>query len=268
MQSELYYNLTDNTDKFFREGVKLTHEKKEEIIVYYAPLVHYVASRLAGRLPPHILAEDLMGAGVTGLIDAVEKFDPAKKIKFKTYAEFRIRGAILDELRALDWVPRSVRQKATELEYAFQELEKRKGRPAEDEEVAAFLNIPINEFYKLIDQTRGITFIDIDVIKRRMQSDIDSDLFDLIEDDATKDPYNLLDMMETKEYLIKAISKLPEKEKLVISLYYYEDLTMREIGEIMGYTESRISQMHAKAMLRLRGRLHNEKKNNELLKSV
>lgn len=268
MQPDINRNLIDNTKKFFIEGARLTPEKKDEIIVYYAPLVHYVASRLAGRLPPHIIAEDLIGAGVTGLIDAVEKFDPAKKIKFKTYAEFRIRGAMLDELRSLDWVPRSIRQKATEIEYAFQELEKKLGRPAEDEEVAAYLNISVQEFHKLLDKTRGITFIDIDVIKRRMQSDIDSDLFDLIEDDTAKDPYKLLDMMEVKEYLTNAISKLPEKEKLVISLYYYEDLTMREIGEIMGYTESRISQMHAKAMLRLRSKLYNEKKNNELLKSV
>ncbi len=268
MLPDFHQKVTDNTDRFFREGVKLTPEKKEKIIVYYAPLVHYVASKLAGRLPPHILAEDLVGAGVTGLIDAVEKFDPAKKIRFKTYAEFRIRGAILDELRALDWVPRSVRQKAAELEHAFHELGKKLGRPAEDEEVAAYLNMPIKEFQKLLDQTRGITFIDIDVIRRRMQSGNDSDLFDLIEDDNTKDPYTLLDMVEVKEYLVKAISQLPEKEKLVISLYYYEDLTMKEIGEIMGYTESRISQMHAKAMLRLRGILKNDNQNTELLNSI
>lgn len=260
MVQEASKPVLDYTDDFFSEGGRLTPENREKLIIFYAPLVNYVATKLAGRLPPHIHAEDLVGAGVAGLIDAIEKFDPDKKIKFKTYAEFRVRGAILDELRSLDWVPRSVRKKASELEQKYIELEKKFGRPAEDEEIASYMNLSLDEFYKLLDSTSGITFIDIDVIRRRMQAGNYSDLFDMIADDSLNDPFEIIDLMEVKNYLVEAVKKLPEKEKLVISLYYYEDLTMREIGEIMGYTESRISQMHAKAMLRLRGILQNKRK--------
>ena len=246
----------DRAEELLKKKEKLTSEERGELILHYAPLIRYVAGRLAMRLPPHISVDDLISSGVMGLIDAIEKFDPSKKIKFKTYAEFRIRGAMLDELRSLDWVPRSLRKKASELEKIYERLEKRLGRPAEDEEVAKELGLELDEFYALLDETKNVTFLDIEVIKRRLpDSNFEDDLFDLIADDKEQDPFTRLNMGQVKEILKEAIKGLPEKEKLVISLYYYEELTMREIGEIMGYTESRISQMHTKAMLRLRAKL-------------
>ncbi len=247
--------LKDYTKDFWGKEKELTPEKREELIIKYTPLIKYVAGRLAMRLPPHISPDDLISSGVIGLMDAIEKFDPSKKIQFKTYAEFRIRGAMLDELRSMDWIPRSVRKKASELEKTYEKLEKDLGRPAEDEEVAAEMGLELNAFYQLLDKTKNITFLDIEIIRRRMPDHTDDDLFDLIADDGEADPFHQLNLTEVKEILTSAIRELPEKEKLVVALYYYEDLTMREIGEIMGYTESRISQMHTKAMHRLRARL-------------
>lgn len=247
--------LKDYTDAFFGDGKSLTQEKRKELVLKYSPLIKYVAGRLAMRLPPNISPDDLISSGVIGLMDAIEKFDPSKKIRFKTYAEFRIRGAILDELRSLDWIPRSIRKKTTELEKAYQCLEKELNRPAEDKEVAEALGLSIEKFHKLLDKTKSITFLDIETVRRRMPDNNENDLFDLIADDSEINPFALFNKTEIKEILIKAIIALSEKEKIVISLYYYEDLTMREIGEIMGYTESRISQVHTKAILRLRARL-------------
>ena len=238
--------LKDYTDAFFGNGESLTQEKREELILKYSPLIKYVAGKLAMRLPPNISQDDLISSGVIGLMDAIEKFD---------YAEFRIRGAILDELRSLDWVPRSIRKKTTELEKTYQYLEKVLNRPPNDKEVAKALGISIEKFHKLLDKTKNVTFLDIETIRRRMPDNNEEDLFDLIGNDNEITPFTLLNKTEIKEILAKAITALPEKEKIVVSLYYYEDLTMREIGEIMGYTESRISQMHTKAMLRLRVRL-------------
>ncbi|MBW1938087.1 MAG: FliA/WhiG family RNA polymerase sigma factor [Deltaproteobacteria bacterium] len=247
--------LKDYNNSFFGNGKSLTHEKREELILKYSPLIKYVAGKLAMRLPPNISQDDLISSGVIGLMDAIEKFDSSKKIRFKTYAEFRIRGAMLDELRSLDWVPRSIRKKTTELEKTYRYLEKALDRPPKDKEVAKALGISIEKFYKLLDKTKNVTFLDIETIRRRMPDNNEEDLFDLIGNDNELNPFTLLNKTEIKEILAKAINALPEKEKIVVSLYYYEDLTMREIGEIMGYTESRISQMHTKSMLRLRVRL-------------
>ncbi len=252
MNGQEKLTIRDYTEEFFGDGKPLTPDRRQELIIRYTPLVKYVAGRLASRLPAHITPEDVVGAGIIGLMDAIEKFDNSKKIKFKTYAEFRIRGAILDELRSMDWVPRSVRKKATQLEKICRRLEKDLGRPPEDEELAEAMDMDMSAFYKLLDQTRSVQFLDIDVIRRRMPEGNEDDLFDLIADEGEHDPFELLNLSEVKELLVNSITKLPEKEKLVISLYYYEQLTMREIGEIMGYTESRISQMHTTAMMRLR----------------
>jgi RNA polymerase sigma factor for flagellar operon FliA len=229
---------------------------REELILEHTPLIRYVAGRIAMRLPSHVSLDDLMSAGVLGLIDAVDKYDPAKKVQFKTYAEFRIRGAILDELRAMDWVPRSVRRKSSNLEEIYNKLQNQLGRPAEDEEVAEALGISLEEFYRLLDEVRGVNLLSLDDSEGPL-SKLDSEtvLKALGRQEEGEDPLVLLGLAELREQVAQAIAGLPEKEKLVVSLYYYDELTMREIGEVLGYTESRISQMHTKAILRLRARL-------------
>ncbi len=233
-------------------------QKRNELILKYAPLIKYVAGRLAMRLPPNVDVNDLISAGVMGLIDALNRYDPKRNIQFKTFAEFRIRGAMLDELRSLDWVPRSVRKKATLLEKTYAELEQKLGRPAEDDEVAEALGVSLDEFYRMLEETKGISFVDIETIRRKIPDLNEDDIFDLIVDPNQKDPFEDTKLRELRDILAQAITELPEKEKLVVSLYYYEGLTMREIGEILGYTESRISQLHSKAIARLRAKIREQ----------
>jgi RNA polymerase sigma factor for flagellar operon FliA len=231
---------------------------QEHMVIQYAPLIKYIASRLALRLPSHIALDDLISSGILGLIDAVHKFDPGKNISFKTYAEFRIKGAILDELRSLDWIPRSVRKKSHLIEKAYAELEKSLGRPAEPEEVCAALGVELEEFYQLLDETKSVSLVDLEGVWKALRTgpDLpDSNLPEILQDENVRDPYLALHFSELQDLLVRAIEGLPDKEKLLISLYYYEELTMKEIGHIMGYTESRISQLHTQAMLRLRGKL-------------
>ncbi|MCB2184850.1 MAG: FliA/WhiG family RNA polymerase sigma factor [Deltaproteobacteria bacterium] len=229
--------------------------EREALILEYSPIIRYVAGRIAMRLPSHVALEDLISAGVIGLIDAVDKFDPDKNVKFKTYAEFRIRGAILDELRSMDWVPRSVRRKSSTLEDAYNRLQNRLGRPATDEEMAADLGVDLEEFHRLLDEVRGVNLLSLDDAESPLaQLDAEA-VLEALGRDEIGDPLALLGLAELRLQVAHAIEGLPDKEKLVVSLYYYDELTMREIGEVLGYTESRISQMHTKAILRLRARL-------------
>ena len=231
---------------------------QEQMIMQYAPLIKYIASRLALRLPSHISLDDLISSGIIGLIDAIHKFDPSKNISFKTYAEFRIKGAILDELRSLDWIPRSVRKKSHVLEKAYAELEKTHGRPAEPEEVCQALGLELEEFYQLLDETKSVSLVELEGVRKTVRTGPelpDNDLPEILLDENVRDPFLSLHFSELQDIMVKAIDILPDKEKLLISLYYYEELTMKEIGQIMGYTESRISQLHTQAMLRLRGKL-------------
>jgi len=244
----------DYTNAYFGEAVQLDPDKRDELILTYTPLIKYIANRLASRLPPQVSVDDLVSCGIIGLIDAINKFDVTKQVQFKTYAEFRIKGAMLDELRALDWVPRSVRRKITELEKKYDEVEKSLGRPASDEEMATAMGMDLEEFHKLLDETKSITFLDIEYIRQKNPSPPDVEITEIFAQDKT-DPFTALNMAEVREHLARAIAELPEKEKLVVALYYQEELTMKEIGEVLGYTESRISQMHSKAMLRLRTKL-------------
>ncbi len=259
--------IKDFTQTYFGNNMstRLDPEKREELILTYTPLIKYIASRLAMRLPTYISIDDLISSGVIGLIDAVDKFDTTKNVQFKTYAEFRIKGAMLDELRALDWVPRSVRRKIHELEHMYAQLEKELGRPAMDEEVALALNVNMEEFHKLLDETKSVTFLDIELLRQRVSDAGDggesTDFFEM----AGKDPFGSINLSQSRELVAKAIEGLPQKERLVITLYYYEELTMKEIGLVMGYTESRISQMHSKAVLRLRAKI---KKMDPLLERV
>lgn len=229
--------------------------KRNELIIEYLPLVKFIANRIASRLPSHIEVEDLINAGIIGLIDALKKFDASLKIKFKTYAEFRIKGSILDELRALDWVPRSTRQKASRLERAYSDLEQRLGRSASDAEMIAYLDIEHKEFKDLLREAKGVALISLDELRTDGDENFERNLLEYLADPDHLTPSENLNLDQIYRIVASTIDQLPEKERLVISLYYYEELTMKEIGEIMGITESRVSQIHTKAILRLRGRL-------------
>ena len=228
----------------------------ESLIQEYAPLIKYIAQRLACRLPASVCLDDLISAGVIGLMDAIEKYDPTRATTFKTYAEWRIRGAMLDDLRELDWVPRAVRQKEHALTDAYAEIERRQGRPAEDEEVAALLALDLDEFYDWLTQVRGVSLLSLDM---PLEPDPDGNtvnyLDTLLVDDAPG-PLQLAETQDLKMHIAEAIEQLPWREKVVISLYYYEELTMQEIGKVLELTLSRISQLHTKAILHLRAALH------------
>ncbi len=250
---------TKKLKKYDQEGKRkkggLNSIEREEYVYKYAPLIKTIAGRLAMKLPPHVDQDDLLSAGIMGLLDAIEKFDPEKGVAFKSYAEFRIRGAMLDELRAMDWVPRSVRKNAKLLEEAYEKVENRKMAPAKDSEVARELNMDLDSFYKLLEETRGVSIINEEELGELMSHRHINGLWELYQDKKASDPVAHVDYLELRKVVADAIDKLPEKEKLVVSLYYYEELTMKEIGEVMGYTESRISQLHTKAVIRLRNRI-------------
>ena len=235
--------------RFKRTGVK---GDRDRLILTYAPLVKYVAGRLGSGLPAHVDEGDLISYGLLGLISAIERYDPDRDIKFETYAIVRIKGAIIDELRALDWVPRSVRSRAREIERAIAELEAKVGRAPTDEEIAHKIGISQDE---LEESLTDISRSSIAALDELWSGGADGDqvsLLDTIEDQAGPRPADALDETEVRETLADAIARLPEREKLVITLYYYEELTLREIGEVLGVTESRVSQLHTEAVHRLR----------------
>jgi RNA polymerase sigma factor for flagellar operon FliA len=229
---------------------------KEQIVLEHTPLIRYIVNRIAVRLPSHIDLDDLHNTGVIGLMDAIEKYDPEKNCKFKTYAEFRIKGAILDQLRSLDWVPRSVRQKSRRLERAYGEVEQRLGRSASEEEVADSLGLQIDKFHELLNQVRGVSLVNLEELRGGSGDGERTGTFaDIVEDVHSENPFATLKLHEMKHVVADTIGTLPEKERLVVSLYYYEDLNMKEIGGILGITESRVCQIHTKAVLRLRAKL-------------
>ena len=228
---------------------------KEQLILKYAPMIKYIAQRIAVRLPSHVDVNDLMSSGMIGLIDALEKFNPDRDIQFKTYAEFRIKGAILDELRSLDWVPRSVRQKINQLEDVYSSLEQNLKRAATDEEVAEFLGVEMEELYHMLKKANGISLIGMESLGKDLSDEERMNLIESLTGSRKTDPSVLLKAKEIKDITAKAIEELPEKERIVVSLYYYEELTMKEIGKVLDITESRVSQVHTRAILRLRGKL-------------
>jgi RNA polymerase sigma factor FliA len=235
-------------------------EARETIILQYSSLVKYVAGRLAISMPANVQKDDLVSYGIFGLIDAIEKFDHERGFKFETYAIARIRGAILDGLRSMDWVPYSVRHKSKELEKAFTALEIELGRSATDEEVCGYLGVTLEQFNQMLTETRSAALQSLDEFWHDGQNPDSLRLIDTIEDPNCDDPTSNLEFEETKGILGEAIEKLPERERMVVALYYYDGLTLKEIGEVLGVSESRISQMHSKAILRLRGRLSRIKK--------
>ena len=233
-----------------------TKEIRNELIINYSPLVKYVAGRVASNLPKFVDISDLISYGMFGLIDAIGKFDITRDIKFETYAITRIKGAIIDELRNLDWVPRTLRSKARDIENKYQELENKLKREPNDNELAESLNITLDEFYNTLSQLSRSSVIALeDLITSGSEKDDKSEIMGLVEDHKAADPVQLFEDEEVKSTLLDSIKKLPEREKTVIALYYYETLTLKEIGEILSISESRTSQLHAKALLRLRVRL-------------
>lgn len=228
---------------------------REQLIVHHIHLVKYVAGRVAIGLPAYVDTDDLYSYGIFGLMNAVDRFDHLRGIKFETYAITRIKGAILDGLRAMDWVPSSLRQRAKEMEDAYWRLESRLGRSATDEEVAAELGLAQDEFQRLLQDLSRSQILSLDEIWAGEGEEGEFTLKDLIADEHAEDPFASAALAEVRRGLAEGIEKLPEKERLVVTLYYFEGLTAKEIGEVMRLSVSRISQLHSKALLRLRGRL-------------
>jgi RNA polymerase sigma factor FliA len=232
---------------------------RERLVVAYSPLVKYVAGRTAAGLPPHVEESDLISYGLVGLIAAIERFDPSREIKFETYAIMRIKGAIIDELRAMDWVPRSVRARAREVERANSKLEHALQRAPTDKEIAKELEISVDELNDSLLAISNSSMVALDELWSTSDSSGDQvSLMDTLEDTSAPDPAKALDVGDLKDRIADSISTLPEREKLVIALYYYENLTLREIGEVLGVTESRVSQLHTKAVLRLRSHMQED----------
>jgi RNA polymerase sigma factor FliA len=248
----------DETQALWREYAKSKDQGvRDRLILTYAPLVKYVAGRLGSGLPAHVDENDLVSYGLLGLIGAIERFDPNRDIKFETYAIARIKGSIIDELRAMDWVPRSVRSRARDIERAIGELERKLHRAPTDEEIAEKLGVTTDDLNESLTEIGRSSIAALDELWT-ISSGGGGDqvaLIDTIEDTQGPEPQSELAQTELKEALGEAIARLPEREKLVVTLYYYEELTLREIGEVLGVTESRVSQLHTKAILRLKARL-------------
>lgn len=230
---------------------------RDRLILHFSPLVKYVAGRVSVGLPPNVDQADLISYGIFGLIDAIEKYDSERGIKFETYAISRIRGAIIDELRAIDWVPRSVRSKARQVEKAYAALENKLKRPPNDTEIAEEMGISLDELNHIYTQLSTVSLIALDeMMSMDGEKGDKTSLVETLEDTRTVSPMEAFESEEMRGILADSINRLPEREKVVITLYYYEGLTLAEIGQVLGVTESRICQMHTKAVLALRSKIN------------
>lgn len=254
--------LEQKTEEELWDDYKKTKDPaiREFFIKQYAPLVKYVAGKVAVGMPSNVEFDDLVGFGVFGLLDAIEKFDPVKNVKFKTYAVTRIRGSIFDELRSIDWVPRSVRQKTREIEDAIVHLESKLGRTASDTEIAGSLGVSDADFQQTLYKISGTSIMSLNDVWYSGDDSERISVGDSIESPASLNPDVIVEREEIRRVIVEAINELPEKEKMVLVLYYYEDLTLKEIGQVLNVTESRVSQLHTKANLRLRAKLTNIRK--------
>lgn len=234
---------------------KAQSDKRETQLMTYLPLVKYIAGRIAISLPKSVELDDLINAGVVGLIESYNNFDPSKGVKFESYASLRIRGAILDELRAIDWAPRSTRAKSREMERTISSLENRLGRSPTDSEIAENLDISLNDLYKLLEDLSSTTLLSLDELTYGSDDDKPVALVDTVRASDSSDALTNLEREEMQTILVDSIEFLSEQERLVIALYYYEELTLKEIGQVMELSESRVSQIHTKAVLSLRAKL-------------
>lgn len=237
------------------KGASARERRRDEMLKKYAPLVKYVVDRIATGLPKSIEKDDLMNTAIIGLYDALEKYDAARGTKFETYAIWRIKGAVLDELRSMDWVSRTTRRKARNLERVCSALDQKLGRAASEYEIAREMGITVPELLRVMEEVRGTVVLSLD---QAVTVDEDHDLnglADMIEDEECQDALSVIEEEENKDLLLAAINRLTEQERLVVALYYYEEMTLKEIGETLRISESRVSQIHTKAILRLRGRV-------------
>lgn len=246
----------DKTHKPITSCTKRTSAaERDRFIEDMLPYVKYLAHRVAANLPPSVDLNDLINYGVIGLLDACRKFDPEKGVKFKTYAETRIRGAILDGMRAADWVPRSVRRKRRDLEQAWRHTEQDLGRPATSDEVAKRLNVPVGELREMMRDVQGVALGSLEELTSDLGESGERIAIGYAHDPDGSDPQTLVEREELRSIVCRVVAELPEKERIICSLYYYEELTMKEIGMTLGISESRVSQLHTKAMLRVRERI-------------
>ena len=227
---------------------------RNQLIIYYSPFVKYVAGRVLSGLPRHFDEEDLVSYGIIGLIDAIERFEPDRNLRFETYAIPRIKGAIIDELRSIDWVPRSVRTKARAVEQAVTHLEATLRRTPEDAEVAAELEMSVGDFHKALRKISSVGMMALDEVLRGGDRSERSTLGETLPDGASG-PVDTFEAKESKEALVAAVAAMPERERTVLMMYYYDNLTLTEIGQVLGVTESRVCQIHTKALRQLRSKL-------------
>jgi len=225
---------------------------EERVMVEHLPIVRYIARRIHERLPQHVEMEELVSAGVLGLMDAFQKFDPEKKVQFRSYAQFRIRRAILDSLRTLDWSPRDLRRKGRAIEQAIRSLTVRLGRTPSEQEIAGELQMELGDYQQLLGELKGL---EIGTLHLERSEDSGEEELAYVPNRPEDDPLFRCLQGEMRQRLVEAISNLPERERLVMTLYYYEEMTMKEIGLTLGVVESRVSQIHASAVLHLRSML-------------
>jgi RNA polymerase sigma factor for flagellar operon FliA len=234
---------------------EFTEEEKEKIINDSLPFIKYTAYRLAHRLPPQLAVNDLISVGIVGLLDALQRYTEGR-VKLNTFVEYRIKGAMLDELRSQDWVPRSLKTKIGQIRKAHRELEQDLGRMPHEEEIAERLEIPLEEYYKTVQSASNAVVFSFEDFRDRMYEEGDMDVTECIPDPDTKSPLQLLEESNSKEALAHLIERLPEKEKLILSLYYWEELTMKEIGKVLNLTEGRVCQLHNQSLIRLKAQMN------------
>lgn len=235
--------------------VEMSEAEKEKIINDSLPFIKYTAYRLAHRLPPQLAVNDLISVGIVGLLDALQRYTEGR-VKLNTFVEYRIKGAMLDELRSHDWVPRSLKTKIGQIRKAHHELEQDLGRMPYEEEIAERLEITLDEYYKTVQSASNAVVFSFEDFRDKMYEESDMDVTECIPDPNTKNPLELLEEGNSKEALAHLIERLPEKEKLVLSLYYWEEMTMKEIGKVLHLTEGRVCQLHNQALIRLKAQIN------------